>query len=835
MTPPALFRRVAAVLRRLGRPGKKLLALGRGIRVAVSEPVAKSTRQLKPVPSGTPELVTYLRAARWDGPVLELTGWAYHVGWPDDADVKVMASTSNGRSVEFDVIREPSELVNTVAQDPACDHSGSAFRARLAATGLIESERADAIFSRTWSVDVVLDRGEVSDRTSFSRRFRWGSAGQLGAQQVGGCLIRPDWEAKGRLTVTTARRAVSAVSVELADRSAFVRLGIVGSLRPSRAMLRNDAGDERDVPLSTDGQDYVVQVDAASLMRGDSTDGAPRHQRWYLSVLDGRVVRQVHWSAEGGRGLIQTYPGDSRCSVRHAPSGVLRFDVATPRPLLDDVKLVRSEPAALKIRGRYDGDHVALESLTLDSGRVAVGAVDVASSGRDFTAVFPLVHQETWATSERPLRSGAYRVRVRPDVAAEPSQALLDRLPEVIWTPAHQIQLETDRGGRLHVRVGAPRPFAETGEYARRQLRLNYRRTPSVPAAAAYFESWVGKSAFDQTRPIYDELVRRQPELTRYWGVADSFLEVPDGAVPILIHTAEWWNVLATSRLLVTNCWMSGAFRRRPFQCVQQTWHGTPYKAMGLDRIGRGTRAGYAGKVKREVDQWSQLIVQNHYSAEIFAAAYGFENQMLEIGYPRNDVLARPVDDDVLSRLRAKIGLRSDEFVILYLPTWREDDKVVYRALDFDRLLTGLGTKARLLVRGHTNTVRHDSTLQHPGLIDLTLYPDVNDLYLVSDVLITDYSSAMFDYSVTGKPLIFFAPDLDRYAGELRGAYFSLPDHAPGPVLATTDEVIDALRDLEQVHISYAERYAAWQQKFNYLDDGHAAERAVIALLADAG
>ena len=326
-------------------------------------------------------------------------------------------------------------------------------------------------------------------------------------------------------------------------------------------------------------------------MGGALSDGEVTRQRWYLSVLDNRIARQVHWSTEGGRGLIQTYPGDPRCSVRNAPSGVLRFDVATPRPLLDDVQLVRTMPAALKIRGRYDGDHVALASLTLDSGRVAVAAADLTSSGRDFTAVFPLVHRETWASGERPLRSGAYRVRIGGDLAAEPSQALLDRLPEVIWAPAHQLQLETDRGGRLHVRVGAPRPFAETGAYARRQLRLNYRRTPSVPAAVAYFESWVGKSVFDQTRAIHDELVRRQPELTRYWGVADSFVEVPDGAVPILIHTAEWWNVLATSRLLVTNCWMSGAFRRRPFQCVQQT---------ARDSVqGDGTRSDREGQAAR--------------------------------------------------------------------------------------------------------------------------------------------------------------------------------------------------------------------------------------------
>ena len=233
LTPKALLRRVAAALPRRGWSGKRLLALGRRIRRAVSDPAARSTQRLQPVPSGTPQLVTYLRAARWDGPVLELCGWAYHVGWPDDADVKVVASASNGPSAEFEVIREPSELVNTVAADAACDHSNSAFRARLKATELIGSSqrtRPSAVPGRWTS---CWTGGERSDRTSFSRRFQWGSAGQLGAQQVGGCLIRPEWEAKGRLTLTTARRAVSAVSVEVTDRTAILRLRIVGNLRPA--------------------------------------------------------------------------------------------------------------------------------------------------------------------------------------------------------------------------------------------------------------------------------------------------------------------------------------------------------------------------------------------------------------------------------------------------------------------------------------------------------------------------------------------------------------------------------------------------------------------------
>jgi CDP-glycerol glycerophosphotransferase (TagB/SpsB family) len=801
--------------------------------------VAKS---LRPVPPAAPSLVAYLRAARWVGSVLELQGWAYQAGWPDDAQLRIVAKASGGRSAEFHVTRDHSEVVNTVSADAACDHSSAAFTARLDARDLLRSERLDATFLREWSVRVVLVRGDSSDESAFNRRFRWGSAGQLDAQDVDGCLVRPTWESSRGLTLTAARRAVSAVQVEVTDSSAALRLHIVGSFQPEGAVLQGDRDEERSAVLTPlDGATYAVRVDAATLLATSSSSrpppssgAAPVRRRWYLALVDSRgVARKVHWSGDGARGRSEVFPTHPECSIRNAPSGVVRLDVGPPRVWIDQVDVDGGALPTLAVSGRHEGSNVEAETLTLQSGRVVVTANEMVVSDDGFTARFPLRHQERWSAEERPLRSDAYRLVTSSGTSAEPSRGLLDQLPQNFATAEHQLQLETDRAGRLHVRVAAPRPLTETGAYPRRRLREDYRRLRSVPANAAYFESWVGKSAYDQTRAVHDEVLRRRPDLTRYWGVADSAVEVPDGTVPVLIHTAEWWRVLATSRLLVTNCWMSGAFRRRSYQRVQQTWHGTPYKAMGLDRIGRGERPGYATKIKREVGQWSQLIVQNQYSAEIFAAAYGFENQVLEIGYPRNDVLARPVEAARLADLRTLLGLRPGELVILYLPTWREDDKIVYRGLGFDRLLNALGGNARLLVRGHTNTVRHDSTLEHAGLIDVTLYPDVNDLYLASDVLITDYSSAMFDYSVTGKPLIFFAPDLDHYTGELRGAYFSLPDLAPGPVLQTTDQVIDALRDLPEVNSSYAARYDAWRAMFNYLDDGHAAERAADALLTD--
>jgi CDP-glycerol glycerophosphotransferase len=102
-------------------------------------------------------------------------------------------------------------------------------------------------------------------------------------------------------------------------------------------------------------------------------------------------------------------------------------------------------------------------------------------------------------------------------------------------------------------------------------------------------------------------------------------------------------------------------------------------------------------------------------------------------------------------------------------------------------------------------------------------YPDIRDLYLAADVLITDYSSAMFDFAVTRKPIVLFAHDLDEYRDGVRGFYFDLEAEAPGPLCRTSDEIIDALGE----HNARSDRYERFRQRFCPLDDGRAAARVV--------
>jgi CDP-glycerol glycerophosphotransferase len=109
--------------------------------------------------------------------------------------------------------------------------------------------------------------------------------------------------------------------------------------------------------------------------------------------------------------------------------------------------------------------------------------------------------------------------------------------------------------------------------------------------------------------------------------------------------------------------------------------------------------------------------------------------------------------------------------------------------------------------------------------INVTAYPDITELFLVSDVLVTDYSSAMFDYAVTGRPMLFFTYDLAEYRDSLRGFYFDFEAEAPGPLLASSAAVIQAVKDIDSIAVSYRDAYQRFAARFSSLDDGKAGAR----------
>jgi CDP-glycerol glycerophosphotransferase len=262
---------------------------------------------------------------------------------------------------------------------------------------------------------------------------------------------------------------------------------------------------------------------------------------------------------------------------------------------------------------------------------------------------------------------------------------------------------------------------------------------------------------------------------------------------------------------------------RKPGQKVLQTWHGTPLKRLALHRPGFDPRRMAA--VVKESRRWDVLLAQNTYSERILRKAYAFFGRPIWVeGYPRNDSLL--TGDPAV--IRADLGIAEGERVLLYAPTWRDDRKEMVDFIDPEELARQ--TDAVVLVRGHSRTIDTGRDRAGARVIDVTGYPQTSQLLLAADALITDYSSVMFDFSVTGKPMFFLVPDLDHYRGQLRGFYFDLESRAPGPLVRSQQELVDALADPDQ-ETAYARRYAAWRAQFNTRDDGHAAERVVARIL----
>src|SRR5690606_37133293 len=170
-----------------------------------------------------------------------------------------------------------------------------------------------------------------------------------------------------------------------------------------------------------------------------------------------------------------------------------------------------------------------------------------------------------------------------------------------------------------------------------------------------------------------------------------------------------------------------------------------------------------------------------------------------------------------------------NEKVLLYAPTWRDDRTEMVDFLDPSELAERTG--AVVLVRGHSRTLLPGQSATGPRVIDVTGYANVARLMCAADAMITDYSSVMFDFTITGKPIYFLAPDLEHYRSDLRGFYFDLAERAPGPIVRTTDELVAALGEDPS---RYADRYEAWRKVFNARDDGRAAER-VVARIFDRG
>ena len=371
-------------------------------------------------------------------------------------------------------------------------------------------------------------------------------------------------------------------------------------------------------------------------------------------------------------------------------------------------------------------------------------------------------------------------------------------------------------------------------------MKISYKTLKLLPLKERYvFESGVGVQYSDAPKAIYEELMKIKPEAECVWFYnKTSFIHSMNTKV-VKRLSPKYYYYLATSKYWINNQNFPSYITKRKRTTYLQTWHGTPIKKMlfDLNEI-QGREKGYVQRVEKAKDQWSYLISQNSYATKHFRTAFRYYGPILEEGYPRNDILVNnPKKELITNKIRHTYSIPHSKKIILYAPTFRDNTKVGNKfesdiKIDFKEFNDRFGEEYILLMRMHVTV---NSNIEIPEeykhiIINVSSYPDIQELYLMADILITDYSSVLFDFAVLERPIIFYAYDLEEYKNDIRGAYLDYEKEVPGTIVINQKELFDAIDNIEELKIEYKNKLSNFRQKYAPLDDGNAAKRIITKI-----
>ncbi|AGL21012.1 glycosyltransferase [Actinoplanes sp. N902-109] len=790
--------------------------------------------------AGTPRPRTKVHDVCWVDGKLRIRGHAFIPGEsaarPWSTSRLIWLKEAGGRRTR----RLP--LVNRRCVDATADHGSarttydwSGFEA------VIDPQLLDLTADSDWTVVV----GVVGLGSKSKGSLEIGQPAhpiRLTPLHLGGVRVVPYLSA-GRLRVRVEHTSAVLTGVHPHDGGVLLE-GSVTGVRPTSATLSRVPGlPWRRYPLQVEGERFTFHVPECDL-QSTGRDYPPLRvgepaDRWLIRLATGtrrsseiRCVPVVdgHWDPiDLGARTVQVHPrADGDPELVALPSGPVLTGVSTAR-------------RCFRFEGRLPPSTGECQLVLRPANARETKTFPVRVTGDTWSAEVDPVAVPSFGVAVR-MRAGTWNVLFRtgtgPVQPLPATPAALTTLPLPLAGDAPRVSLEWLDDERVVLRVRSALPDEERGRS--NQARLRERHYPAMREKplrdVVLYNSFTGRQYSDSPRAVHEELLARGVPLEHHWVSVDGQAPLPHTAEPVPLWSRDWYEALATARFIVTNQHLPEWFRRRAGQVVVQTWHGTPLKRIGFDIADvQFTDKRYLEKLELETPHWSCLVSPNSFSSPILRRAFRFEGELLEIGYPRNDVLFRD-RAATTERVRSAVGLPPDRTIILYAPTWRDDEHSGggYRmTLQFDteQAAARLGADHVLLVRRHPNVLDEVPGDGDGFVYDVSAYPDMADLLAAADILITDYSSVMFDFAATGRPMLFFTYDLAHYRDELRGFYFDFEAEAPGPLLATSAEVVAAVRDIDAITARYAERYRAFAAKACDLDDGHAAARLADFLL----
>ncbi|TIC89216.1 glycosyltransferase [Nocardioides sp. GY 10113] len=783
-----------------------------------------------------------LRDLRWVGDdEIEVTVTAHieHVGMGRTPELTcALVDPAGGQRVEL-AVRQFRDLRANLPGNRFQDYSWGAFVAtvpvaelrRLSLPAMADTGAADWAFEVTLTTDGVRRTGRIGEIDDF------GGAGYLGQAPLAprssgddlvtlagrsrptGLVVCPDplprlleLRVEGRVvtgTLDPRGNPAATVSATVGGPAGTRCVAEVALQAPDRAVFR------LELPGAPAGGSLW-----SLLLHGPDPDARGRRLRWpavddlWLGVGEGGVVgaRQP----DGCVSLLEAADllvVDEVVVDEESVTATCRWLAAEP-PEAVDVELV----GAVRLPG----------ALTQVDGGLRV----------DFSLL-----SDRWGLGAAPVAPGPYRIEVRTargDVEPLLGERAIARLHGFdVGTRFTSGLRRTAEGWQL----GLNRALAddERGGFAQQSLQDWYAATDFPLEDAVYLQSYAGASATDSQLALHHELRRTRPDLTLYWGVHSSASWVPEGGVPVLMGSREWYRVLGSVRYLCLNIDPDRWFRRKPGQRLLQTFHGYPAKSMGLRmwRAKQNTPRRIALELERTSGTWDLILTPAPEMDEHYRREYAYEGPIHSHGYPRDDELVGPDAERLREETRRRLGISPEQKVILYAPTWRDDLATNWRRaeivshLDLESASRALGPDYVLLMRGHRF---HAGAVRRPGapgaqILDVTDYPEINHLILAADAAVLDYSSLRFDFALTRRPMVFLVPDLDTYVGDVRGFLFDYRDSAPGPLVDTADEAVELLRDLPALAERSAPELDRFHRTYNYLQTGDSARRVAEAFV----
>lgn len=319
---------------------------------------------------------------------------------------------------------------------------------------------------------------------------------------------------------------------------------------------------------------------------------------------------------------------------------------------------------------------------------------------------------------------------------------------------------------------------------------------------------------------IYSHLKKNYPQYEFVWVYNG---ENPD-VKTVAYRSLKYYYYLRTSGFLIFNSRPGQDIRKRKGQYYIQTWHSSlGFKMIekdALDSLGKS----YIKNAIKDSKNIDLLISGCRFRTECFKRNFWYDGEIAEVGTPRNDILFAENAEEIVRDTKMELGIAQEAKILLYAPTFRSNGDVDYaKSLDVAALKKALqekmGGQWEIVFRLHPNVVFNDGF--DPQIVNASAFGDMQALLMAADVVMTDYSSVMFDFMLLKRPCFLYCPDIEEYTKRERRTYFSV-DELPFDLAKTNDKLIDLVMHFD--NDTYMRKLEAFDKTIDSFENGKACE-----------